>query len=100
MDLSEVSESEAWAFRNEVKLLERLKGNDKIITLIDFEERQKPNGSGTELFVVMENGQRDLASLLKEISASENGLTDAKTKFYWEEMLEAVSVVHKGKIFF
>ena len=98
VDLSDVSDSEASAFRNEVKLLERLRGNRRIITLIDYEERPKPNGKGHELFVVMENGERDLANLLKEVSASENGLTDAKTKFYWEEMLEAVYVVHSENV--
>lgn len=65
VDLSEVSASEAAAFRNEVKLLERLRGNPRIIKLIDYEERSKPNGHGRELFVVMEHGERDLANLLK-----------------------------------
>ena len=47
---------------------------------------------------VMEHGECDLARLLKQVSATEQGLTDAKTKFYWEEMLEAVSVVHRENI--
>ncbi len=98
VDLSGVSECEASAFRNEVKLLERLRGNRRIVKLIDYEERPKNGGEGTELFVVMEHGERDLANMLKEVSSSENGLTDAKTKFFWEEMLEAVSVVHRENI--
>ena len=97
VDLSEVSETEADAFRNEVQLLQRLQGNKKIIKLFDYEERLNEEGNGTELFVVMEQGERDLANLLKEVSKDQE-LTDAKTKFYWEEMLETVDVVHQEKI--
>ena len=97
VDLSEVSESEADAFRNEVQLLQRLQGNKKIIKMFDYEERLNEDGDGTELFVVMEQGERDLANLLKEVSKDQE-LTDAKTKFYWEEMLETVDVVHQEKI--
>lgn len=89
VDLRGVSSGEAAAFRNEVQLLKRLRGERRIIELLDFEER--PN----ELFVVMEHGEKDLASLLKEMTSTERGLTNTKTKFYWEEMLEAVAVVHK-----
>jgi hypothetical protein len=47
----------------------------------------------------MEHGEKDLAHLLKEFApvngSMSGGLTDAKTKFYWEEMLEAVQVAHQ-----
>jgi serine/threonine-protein kinase TTK/MPS1 len=98
VDLSEVSHQEATAFRNEVALLKKLQGNRRIVKLIDYEERPRPDGRGQELFVVMEYGERDLSNMLKEVTASENGLTDAKTKFYWEEMLEAVATVHKEAV--
>jgi uncharacterized protein YqgV (UPF0045/DUF77 family) len=52
-------------------------------------------GSRQILFVVMEHGERDLTSILKEYSCSQRGLTNVKTKFYWEEMLEAVQVAHQ-----
>ena len=62
----------------------------------------------------MEIGEKDLSKLLKEMAVQDReqnrsqsvcnssiarnrkrfGLTDAKTKFYWEEMLEAVQVIH------
>ena len=49
----------------------------------------------------MEHGEKDLAHLLREYApgngSTNNGLTDAKTKFYWEEMLEAVQVAHQVK---
>ena len=97
VDLSEVSEPEAEAFRNEVKLLQKLQGNKRIIKLFDFEERVKPNKDGKELLVVMEQGERDLANLLKDMSKDQE-LTDTKIKFYWEEMLETVAVVHQQNI--
>ena len=49
------------------------------------------------LYVVMEFGSKDLARLLKDYTDSERGLTEVKTKFYWEEMLEAVQVAHQVK---
>ena len=93
MNLSDVSDSEAEAFRNEIQHLKRLQGNSRIIELIDFEE--KKGNEGHELVVVMERGSQDLSNLLKEVSKS---LTDTKTKFYWEEMLETVAVIHKENI--
>ena len=97
VDLSEVSDLEAEAFRNEVKLLQKLQGSKRIIKLFDFEERVKPNKDGKELLVVMEQGERDLANLLKDMSKDQE-LTDTKIKFYWEEMLETVAVVHQQNI--
>ena len=61
------------------------------------------------LYMVMEHGEKDLSRMLKEVIAARissnpdsysggggsgvrTALTDAKVKFYWEEMLEAVQV--------
>ena len=68
VDLSEVSDNEAEAFLKEVNLLQKLQGNDRIVKLIDYEERTYGNGSGRELLVVMEKGQRDLQNLLKALA--------------------------------
>lgn len=97
VDLSEVSEHDAMSFRKEVELLMRLKDKRRIVQIFDFVEMRSDGGRQT-LVVVMEHGEKDLARLLKEYSAGNNSdkneLTDAKTKFYWEEMLEAVQVIH------
>ena len=60
------------------------------------------------LYMVMEHGEKDLSRMLKEVIAARissnpdsysggggvrTALTDAKVKFYWEEMLEAVQVI-------
>jgi len=98
VDMSGVSDLEAKTFRQEIELLKRLQGNQRIVKLIDYEERMKSDGTGQELLVVMEKGSRDLGNLIKELSASEDGLTDAEIKFYWEGMLKGVAVVHRENI--
>jgi len=99
VDMSGVSDLEAKTFRQEIELLKRLQGNQRIVKLIDYEERMKKDGTGPELLVVMEKGSRDLGNLIKELSASsEDGLSDAEIKFYWEGMLKSVLVVHKENI--
>ena len=89
VDLSGVNEAEAQGYINEIKLLERLQGHHRIVTMYDYEivkDRQI-------LFVVMERGDTDLASVLKRISAnSGQPINDVQRMFYWSEMLEAVQV--------
>jgi len=111
VDLTETSAVEAQGFRNEIKLLKKLRGNPRIVTLFDSEERLEEGGRARVLYIVMEHGEKDLSRLLKEViacrvSANPDGavkdirsaLTDAKVKFYWEEMLEAVQVIHREGI--
>ena len=99
-----MSDSEADNFRKEVELIESLQAlnSNRIIKLFDYEERSKVDADhpkGTELLVVMELGESDLATVLKLIiNQDTRGLTDAKTKFYWGEMLETVEVVHSKGI--
>jgi len=62
--------------------------------IFDFTEHRLDDGRQM-LFVVMEFGSIDLSRVLKETASSERGLTGVKTKFYWEEMLEAVQVAHQ-----
>ena len=54
-------EIEAQGFRNEIKLLQKLKGNPRIVTLYDSEEREEENGSKRILYMVMEHGEKDLS---------------------------------------
>jgi len=116
VDITDTSEIEAQGFRNEIKLLQKLKGNPRIVTLYDSEEREEENGSKRILYMVMEHGEKDLSRMLKDVIAARlhsasgqagmsadkdairNALTDAKVKFYWEEMLEAVQVIHREGI--
>ena len=54
-------EIEAQGFRNEIKLLQKLKGNPRIVTLYDSEERDEENGTKRILYMVMEHGEKDLS---------------------------------------
>ena len=79
-------------FINEINMLDRLQGQDRIIKLYDYENVVDENDE--LLYVVMEKGDTDLASLLKKY-ANNKELTPAMIKHYWTEMLHAVSCIHK-----
>ena len=102
VDLSEIDPKQAEDFKNEISHLEKLKGHERIIEIFGWEQkrlRESSNNCNAEyLFVVMECGEKDLGTLLKELSKDNKGLTDNKIKFYWEEMLEAVQVIHREGI--
>ncbi len=69
-----------------------------VFQIFDYAELKGVDGRQI-LFVIMEHGEKDLAHILKEYApgngSTKNELTDVKTKFYWEEMLEAVQVAHQ-----
>ena len=107
VDLSQIDKQQAEDFRNEISFLERLKGHERIIEIFGWE--QKICDDGEFLYLVMECGEKDLGILLKELCSTNNSslkptngiavskrrvLTENKVKFYWEEMLEAVQVIH------
>ena len=102
VDLSEIDPKQAEDFKNEISHLEKLKGHERIIEIFGWEQKRlresSTNCNEEYLFVVMECGEKDLGTLLKELSKDNKGLTDNKIKFYWEEMLEAVQVIHREGI--
>ncbi len=62
-----------------------------IIVCSEYDDERK------KLFVVMEKGDTDLAALFK--SRNKNGtISEGMRMFYWEEMLQAVHVLHKEGI--
>ena len=69
-----------------------------VFQIFDFAEMKGSDGRQI-LYVIMEHGEKDLAHILKEYAPGNGNkrseLTDVKTKFYWEEMLEAVHVAHQ-----
>ena len=76
-------------------MLHKLQGLDRIIKLFDYEN--VADEAEELLYVVMEKGDTDLASLLKKY-ASNKELTPAMIKHYWAEMLHAVACIHKNGI--
>ena len=80
-------------YLNEINLLAKLQGEDRIVRLYDYEKDDNLD----VLYVIMEKGDTDLASLLKEYM-NQKQITAAMIKHYWTEMLHAVSVIHRCDI--
>jgi serine/threonine-protein kinase TTK/MPS1 len=93
VDLSHTDEAQAAGYVNEISMLAKLQGEDRIVKLFDYENDQKRE----VLYVVMEKGDTDLASLLKNYAIHKE-ITPAMVKHYWTEMLHAVHVIHKRGI--
>ncbi|KAF5382419.1 hypothetical protein D9615_002978 [Tricholomella constricta] len=83
-------------YMNEIALLKRLDGNSRIIRLIDSEVRSGPGGSKGNLMLVMECGEVDLARLISE--RVHDPLNMVWVAYYWQQMLQAVHVIHEEKI--
>jgi len=93
VNLKNADKSICQSYQNEISVLLRLQGSDRVVKLYDheFNECQKM------LYVVMERGDVDLATVIK--SNTDNGrITPEMVKFYWSEMLRAVEVIHKEGI--
>ncbi|GBG31839.1 Serine/threonine-protein kinase mph1 [Hondaea fermentalgiana] len=90
------------SFKNEISLLERLRGNPHIITLIDSEI----DHARKVIYVVMEHGEVDLNLMLqqqrKEARAEEPGMVGNLSvnfiRLVWMNMLQAVHAIHEERI--
>lgn len=76
-------------------MLKNLQGYDRIVKLYDYEN--VVDDTEELLYVVMEKGDTDLASLLKKYSVNKE-LTSVMIKFYWTEMLHAVQCIHNNNV--
>ncbi|KAF9777981.1 kinase-like domain-containing protein, partial [Thelephora terrestris] len=83
-------------YMNEISLLKRLEGNHRIIRLIDSEVKAGPDGSKGHLTLVMELGEIDMARLLHD--QLKQPLNVVWVAYYWQQMLQAVHVIHEEKI--
>ncbi|CAB4061244.1 TTK [Lepeophtheirus salmonis] len=68
--------------------LEKLQCYNRVIKMYDYQYCKQE----AKLYVVMEKGETDLGSILR------NELSDTKIKFYWEEMLNVVKIIHEAGI--
>jgi len=93
VDLSDADEAQTAGYLNEINMLVKLQAEDRIVKLHDHEKVD----SEDLLYVIMEKGDTDLATLLKKYS-NKKEITPAMIKHYWTEMLHAVSVIHKRGI--
>lgn len=72
------------SYINEIKWLEKLKGNPYIIELFEWEQNED------FLLILLEKGDTDLAHVLRNTK----NLSDLQRKRYWKQMLSAVYVIH------
>ncbi|TIC21363.1 kinase-like protein [Wallemia mellicola] len=77
-------------YLNEISLLQRLRGNDRIIKLWDWER------TGGKLVMRMECGEIDFARLLYEQQGKRLNMNFVG--MYWEQMLRAVHAIHEEAI--
>ena len=93
VDLGKGADSETYqSFLNEIDLLERLRGHDRIIQLVASEV----NEARRSLIMVMEIGEIDLNALLQERTGKSISMNFIRHT--WEQMLEAVYVIHEQGI--
>ncbi|KAA1118842.1 Dual-specificity kinase, spindle pole body (SPB) duplication and spindle checkpoint function [Puccinia graminis f. sp. tritici] len=90
--LKQADEQTYQTFCNEIALLERLKGHDRIINLID----SSMDNLQRKVWLVMELGETDLNQLLNRQMGKP--ISFRFIKHIWEQMLEAVQAVHNQDI--
>ncbi|XWS21589.1 hypothetical protein CRYUN_Cryun30bG0067200 [Craigia yunnanensis] len=108
----------AYGFCQEIEYLNRLKGKNNIIQLIDYEVtdknllREVMNGCMSNkdgrvkddgyLYMVLEYGEIDLAHMLsqkwKEMDSSNQTIDENWLRFYWQQILQAVNTIHEDRI--
>lgn len=72
------------SYMNEIALLKRLDGNDRIIRLVDSEVRPGPDGGKGSLMLVMECGEIDFARLMSERVGQ--ALNMVWVSYYWQQV--------------
>lgn len=96
VDLGKGVDAETYqSFLNEINLLERLKEHNRIIKLFNYEVNEVKKS----LIMIMEIGEIDLNQLLQERLSSNNYKISMNfIRHTWEQMLEAVNVIHEEGI--
>ena len=76
VNLEEADDETTRGYINEIGMLEKLQGEDRIVRLFDHETVEEDN----VLFVIMEKGDTDLASLLKKYASKEVNILLMRTQ--------------------
>ncbi|PIN12989.1 serine/threonine and tyrosine kinase [Handroanthus impetiginosus] len=108
----------AYGFCQEIEYLNRLRGKNNIIQLIDYEVtdntllQEVMNGSISNrdarvkddgyIYMVLEYGEIDLAHMLsqkwKELDGTNATIDENWLRFYWQQILQAVNTIHEERI--
>lgn len=75
-------------YENEVEILQMMRGNDRIIHLIDSEITTK------SVKLILELGETDL----KQVIEKKNKLCPNFLRYTWQQMLEAINTIHESNI--
>jgi len=94
IDLSNADEAAIRGYENEIGLLQTLQGNAHIIKLVGWERKVDP----AILFIVMECGDADLSTALKNRKSCGKAIDENCQRLYWQQMLEAVQAIHAVSI--
>jgi len=76
-------------YMNEIGLLKRLEGNNRIIQLFDSEVKAGPGGTKGHLMLVMECGEVDLAKLLQE--QQKEPMNMVWISYYWQQVSQGTT---------
>lgn len=90
VNLAETDKTICEGYLNEIKLLAELQDGESVIRMFDHEHKKDEQ----LLLVVMEKGDTDLSKLIKDVNKSKK-ISAAMIVYYWTEMLNAVSFIHK-----
>lgn len=93
VELEGVDEATLHSYKNEIDILNRLQWSDKVIQLYDYEL------TDIYLKLVMEKGNRDLASILNSARGKNaKPISPFTIQHYWQGMLLAVQAIHQEGI--
>ncbi|KAL1533670.1 dual-specificity kinase [Salvia divinorum] len=108
----------AFGFCQEIGYLNKLRGKNNIIQLVDYEVTDKTllrevmHGSMSNkegrvrddgfIYMVLEHGEIDLAHMLaqkwRELDGSNATIDENWLRFYWQQILQAVNIIHEERI--
>jgi serine/threonine-protein kinase TTK/MPS1 len=94
VDLSSADQETIDSYENEIKLLQNLQGNPYIIKLKGW----NINRAGGFIHILLEVGDADLNTVLKNRRKAKKGLDANYLRLYWQQMLEAVHCVHQANV--
>ncbi|KXH63934.1 hypothetical protein CNYM01_11186 [Colletotrichum nymphaeae SA-01] len=95
VSLENADELTVRGYKGEIDLLGKLRGNERVINLFDYEM----NSEKKMLTLLMEMGELDLHTLLRSRQNPESPKFDSVlVRFYWKEMLECLQSVHQSEI--
>lgn len=94
VDLTSADESTIESYENEIRLLQNLQGSPYIIKLIGWQI----NKAKGYIHIVMECGDADLNTILKNRKKAGQHIDENYLRLYWQQMLEAVHIVHQAQV--